>query len=533
MRSRCLCHAMNSSNIATSRSNHWRRQHWLAVLLTLLAWLLVTAAIQRPSLWIDEKISLEIASANSFAGVIQNVADGERRPPAYHLGLWAITTLGGQHERIGRLYSAMWAVLFVPAVFVLAHRFGGVRAGVIAAVLAACSSLLMSYGQIIRYYTMVATLAALSYAAFFALARSDLARRPAFSAFARYLLPTLLLITCDFPAYGVLAAQNALVLFMLVRKRTRPFTRRLLPGWVIAQGVLVIFILAWMPVVLQQRERDFGAADLSNSLAGAMLRVVYPFYAWFAGENLFPWSPIAVLVIIAAGLAMVLGLIALARRRENGLITWLIAFLIPFALSQYLLGTVANDSPFVNAAARSMSVMGLLFALAACGIAAIRRPALQVAFVGVIAAGNLVGLMNYYNARDTINPIYSTPAREAAQWLSENFREGDLIVNEADTLVNEYLPAALADHTLTPDALDAVLNHIRVNPESRVWLVTLGRDRTRITVDENVATALQSSLPNRELTGFAEQDPLYRTVKSRILGREAYPYRLSIEKFSP
>jgi uncharacterized membrane protein len=525
---------MNPSIITESNVSHWRRQHWLIVLMVLAAWVLVTAAIQRPSYWIDEKISMDIASADSFAGVIQNVADGERRPPAYHLGLWAITTLGGQHERVGRLYSAMWVVLFVPAAFQLARHFGGIRAGVIAATLAASSSLLMSYGQIIRYYTMVATLAALSYATFFALARSDPRRAPSASAFVRYLIPTVLLIACDFPAYGVLAAQNALVFLLLARKRTRTrVIQLLLPRWVFTQGVLAAVILVWMPVVLHQRERDFGAADLSNSIAGALLRLAYPFYAWFSGENLFPWSPVAILVIIASCLAAVLGLTALARLRKSKLTTWLIAFLIPFTLSQYLLSTVASDSPFVNAAARSMSVMGLLLALVACGIAAIRRQVIRMSVVVVIVAGNLIGLVNYYNARDTINPIYSTPAREAAQWLSANYKTGDIVITESDTMVATYLPQEIANKSFTPDQHDAVLEYARANPRSRVWLVTLGRDRTRNETSENLAIALENLLPNRVRSGFAEQDALYRALKSRLLSREVYRYRLSIDRFAP
>jgi hypothetical protein len=34
-------------------------------------------------------------------------------------------------------------------------------------------------------------------------------------------------------------------------------------------------------------------------------------------------------------------------------------------------------------------------------------------------------------------------------------------------------------------------------------------------------------------TGFAEQDPIYRELKSRLIGREAYQYRLTVQEFCP
>lgn len=512
----------------------WRSRRWLILILTLMAWILATTAIQRPSYWIDEKISMDIAAADSLTGVIQNVAKGERRPPAYHLGLWAITSLSGSDERIGRLYSAMWAVLFVPAVFQLARHFGRMRAGVIAAILAACSSLLMSYGQIIRYYTMVAALSTLSFATFLTLTRASCRRTPPVYLYGRFLFVTALLIASDFPAYGVLAAQNVLIGLMLARKSTRTSTLHLLlRGWVITQTVLVAIILSWMPIALQQGARDLGAADLANSFPGAILRVTYPFYAWLIGENVFPWSPIAIIAMGASIAALLLGLIAMARQRDGAFVTWVIAFLAPFTLSQYLLSTVANDSPFVNAAARTMSVFGLLLTLVACGINSIRRTDLSVGLAGVLVAGNVFGLANYYNARDTINPIYSTPAREAAQWLYANYRAGDIVIAESDTMVQHYLPREIAGETLSPDQSDAVRERMRANPLSHVWLVTLGRDRTRNATSETLAAAIESRLPNRKRIGFAEQDALYRLLKTRLLGREAYQNRLVIDRFSP
>src|SRR5512141_484742 len=148
-------------NTVRARSNYnqqtWLFYHWLVLLATFLCALLVVVDIQRPSYWLDEKISVDIASPATPQQVIANVIDGERRPPAYHLSLWLWSRLLGMNERTARLHSALWAIMFVPAVYQLAQRFTSRKAAVFAAVISAIAPVTISYGQTIRYYSMVAT----------------------------------------------------------------------------------------------------------------------------------------------------------------------------------------------------------------------------------------------------------------------------------------------------------------------------------------------------------------------------------------
>ena len=78
-----------------------------------------------------------------------------------------------------------------------------------------------------------------------------------------------------------------------------------------------------------------------------------------------------------------------------------------------------------------------------------------------------------------------------------------------------------------------VLGILARTPDAGVWFVQLGRDRTR---NDSTAALITKSSELRtlvETTGLAEQDPVYRQVKERLLNRAAYAYRLTITQLGP
>ncbi len=498
----------------------WSRASWLVVLLTGLATALLLVELQRPSYWIDEKISVDAATGDTPQQIIANVIQMERRPPAYHLGLWLWLKLTGSAERMARLYSVWWVVLLVPATYQLARCFADERSAVLAALLAATAPVLISYGQIIRYYSMVAALSALSFVLFWRVMLQS--RKP----WIAYAIVTLLLLYCDYPAFGVVAAQNVLAVLWWRNKPNHPRWK-----WVGLQLGLAAAVLLWVPVVLTQATRDFGAADLSNSFLGALLKAAYPFYAWIVGENIFPWTPWAIASMIVGGLLALCGVVVLWRRRQ--LSSWLIAFGLPFIVSQALLGTIATDSPFINAPARSMACAALLLVLIGIGLGALKsRWLVGAALVGLIVP-HAVSMVNYYRGTDFINSIYNTPAREVAETIGARARPGDAIVTESDSMIEFYLPAAYRAAHFYPQQTAEIQAYLAAHPQAAVWLAALGRDRTRNDVAAQLGETLQQDRRLCATLGFAEQDPIYRQVKARLIGREAYQYRVTLQEFCP
>jgi uncharacterized membrane protein len=498
----------------------WSRAAWLVVLLTGLAAVLLLIEIQRPSYWIDEKISVDAATGDTLPQIVANVIEMERRPPAYHLGLWAWLKLTASSERMARLYSAFWIILLVPATYQLARGLADERSAVFVALLAATAPVLINYGQIIRYYSMVAALSALSFALFWRIMQRP--RKP----WITYAIVTLALLYCDYPALGVVAAQNVLAVLWWRNQTQHPRWK-----WFGAQAVLAVMVLLWVPVVLLQGTRDFGAADLSNSVLGSMLKAAYPFYAWMMGENIFPWSPLAIIGFIIAGLLALRGLVALWRRQQ--LIGWLIAFGLPFIVSQALLNTAATDSPFVNAPERSMACAALLLVAMGIGLGALKsRWLIGAALIGLLVP-HALSAINYYRGVDFINTVYATPAREVAAAIVAQAQPDDVVVTEGDSMIEFYLPAAYQATHFTPQHQAEIQAYLTAHPQSAVWQATLGRDRTRNDVAAQLSETLQHSRRLCATTGFAQQDPIYRQVKARLIGREAYQYRVTLQEFCP
>lgn len=501
----------------------WSRTHSIITALTALWTLLLITEIQRPSLWIDEKISIDIATAASPAQVIANVIQGERRPPAYHLGLWAWMRLLGNAEHTARLYSVVWTIPLMPAIFQLTRRLANKHSAWLATLVAASSPVLIAYGQTVRYYCMVATLSALSYALFWDLMNQS--RKP----WAAYLLVNIALLYCDYPAYGVLVAQ--MVLAMIWWRSPSHALHHPRWVWLGVQAGLAILAAMWIPAVLAQGQRDFGAADLSDSPIGAVLRVAYPFYAWTVGENLFPWSPFAMFGLLISGGLIIYGFIRI--RQYSNQLTWLVAFVLPFVMSQALLATVATDSPFVNAPARSMASAALLYTLLGVGIAALRWKGLQYVTLFGLTAVHGLGLFNYYRGTDFINSVYNTPAREVAQTIARQATPGDAIISESDSLVEYYLPPSHRASHFYPQQVIEIEAYLATHPQTTVWQVTMGRDRTRNDVSSNLTDRLKTRYTLCSSIGFAEQDATYRTLKSRLIGREVYRFRLTLDKYCP
>ena len=500
--------------------------NWLVAAATLLCTLLAVIDIQRPSYWVDEKVSVDIASAATPQQVIANVIQSERRPPAYHLLLWAWTRLVSMNERTARLFSVLWAILLVPATYQLTRQFATPRAAVLASYLSAIAPIVISYGQIIRYYSMVAALSALSFALFFAVMRRPRGRKP----WVLYAAVTLLLLYTDYPSYGVVVAQNLITIWWWIHPERAPHHPRW--RWFGMQAIMAMLAVLWLPVVLMQGTRNFGVADLSSTASGAILRIIYPFYAWITGETIFPWTVFGFLGAVVGGVLVIVGLIKLTHASREA---WILAFAPPFIVAQILLGTVAEDSPFVNAPARSMACAGLLFTLEGVGLSAVSvdRRWLADASAGVVVVSHAIALSNDYRGVDYINTVYNTPAREVGEAIGAEARPGDAVVTASDSMVEFYLPTDLRDSSFYPNQVQRIHSYLATHQHANVWQVIMGRDRTRNDVSAKLAEWLKSQYTLESSQGFAEQSVTYRAVKTRLIGRKAYRYRLVLYHYVP
>ena len=277
-----------------------RRHVGLAVPLLLLLGLsvLLRTRVLDASLWIDEGISVGIAShaPTDIPGLLKQ--DGS--PPLYYLLLHAWIAVAGTGEAALRIPSLLFALATVPAALWAGRSLFGVRAGWLCAVLAAVMPFLTGFAQEVRMYALVALLSVIATAGF--LHAFAFRRRGYLPVFAGAL--ALLLYThywAFFFALGLLAALAALAL-----DAPRTGRKELLVDGALGFGIPFAAFLPWLPTFASQLENTGApwsnpppASGLLGAFALGAGAVVLPILAHGSEERRALRS-----LALAAGLAL-------------------------------------------------------------------------------------------------------------------------------------------------------------------------------------------------------------------------------------
>src|SRR3954447_14492097 len=114
----------------------------------LLAGIVVAGAVLRfatldgQSYWFDEATTVHLLRMD-LGGMLGAIPDSESTPPLYYVVAWLWSKVFGLGEVGLRSLSALAGTATVPVVYALTARVASVRAGLIAAALAATNPLLV------------------------------------------------------------------------------------------------------------------------------------------------------------------------------------------------------------------------------------------------------------------------------------------------------------------------------------------------------------------------------------------------------
>ncbi len=489
------------------------------IVILWVAWALLLFRLGALSLWIDEWFTVSVART-PWGQIMEHIVATERRPPLHYvlLKLWIIPSGDGEYAM--RLSSAMLAVLGVAALYALGRRLFGHRVGLAAALLLATSPFFILYGRMVRAYSLLMLLGTLAtWACVCAVERPTLGRWMIYGTAALALLYT------DYSGLALLGA-HALYMFMGALAHRRP----LMP-WLVTMLIVGMGYLPWLPTLLAHRAHPVRLTDLATGVPGLALKLAYPFYAWGAGETIFPWHPAALPGMLASGMLLAFGLINGWRSRNREASDWIAAALVvPLVFTALLLTFVATDIPFLNAASRSPAAAPIFYLGVASGWGALRARTWRVLGALCIAGAFVGALANYYRGEQFHNPIYAVPIRQVVEQVRAASAPDDLIIAEADTLFGYYYqgaPGQAAYQDVDPSANRALIEAQRPR---RVWLATYGRDSTAevATQTQKLTEWLADRYRLAHTQGYVPQDELYRRVKALLLGRPAYDYKLLV-----
>jgi hypothetical protein len=374
-----------------------------AGLAGVLAWLLPVWPPHE-----DEALALFVGRG-SIGDVVHTVVAQRGGAPLHFVLAWLVVHLGGGLTGL-RAVSLVFAVASVPLIALLGARLASRSAGVVGALLASASWVLLFHGIYGRMYSMFLFTSLLSFLAL--LAALDEGGRRRFALWGGSLV--LMLATHPYAAL-VVAAQ---ALFVVLRRR------RLHAALVTLAAVGIVGVPFWWADLVLRDRFDVGVGGGGPRL-GSPGSVLHYFW-WVAGDfsaGHHAWSA-PVLVLAATG-AVLLG-----RRRPDSAL--LAACVIGVPALAFMLATLhSTASPEARHLIFALPFFSLLLALPVVELADLRPP--LTLGVAVVAAAILVfGEVRWAHAKTPQlfdgNPVPQVRAREAAAtWLASTYRSDDLL----------------------------------------------------------------------------------------------------------
>ncbi len=513
-----------------------KQRRWHLVAILLFAWGLLLLSASGRSLWIDEHFSVSIAGEKTVGAALSHVVETERRPPLYYLTLFAWTRLAGSTDMAWRLPSILWAVLLVALTARLAHALRlPVR---LSALLLTASPFFLLFAPMVRPYAMTAALAVASTVALLSWCSAaspspqpsaegrgsagllSLWVRARMRAALAYIVLASLLVWTDYSAWGILLAHMLIVLAMVPRSRWRQ--------WLAAQAVVVLLFMPWLGVAAGHATAGNQIeADLAGGPLGLAMKLAYPFLSFSSGETIFPWDARGALSLLLVNLLALYGLWRL--RRTSALALCLLYALVPFLFVVVLFTFFIPQGTFVLIPSRAMAVYPVYVMLAAVALASLPRRwgallGLLVAIAWAAAFANLLAGTHYHN------PIYAVRMRALADMVASNAEPDDAVVSDQDSLFFYYYPHASRQANVFTDA-NNVYDHLK--GKRRVWLISLGRDRTRVGAAAGgiLDWLARNGYQERQRWGSGPEDPIYQRVKEWLLKRPDYEYKALVQLF--
>ncbi len=281
--------------------------------ILLLASGLRIYALAEKAVWWDEAWSIWTAQ-QPFGQTTEITAD-DVHPPLYEWLLHGWVRVAGISELAVRYVSVLWGLLGVAAVYALARRLGGIRAGLLAALFITLSAFHIHWSQETRMYAMAACLGTLACYAYIRLSAR-------WSFWWNLLIVSCVAVTLTHYLGILFLAILNLHWLLTFRRRARAFHLRWLGAMLICGAILAL----WVTYAIA-RTRG-GGTDVEVppafifQLAGTLLAV---------GTSVNVDNYVLPTIIVVAGLLVGLALY-MRRQLINGLLIVLVTLLPPVAI---------------------------------------------------------------------------------------------------------------------------------------------------------------------------------------------------------
>ena len=397
-----------------------RRGGWAVFALLLLGFGLRLCRLTFHSLWLDETVSIYLASFPLSEIFQQGMSLQEPNPPLYHLLLHLWMRVFGSGEAAVRLLPAFLGTLYLPPIYLLGRRLFSPRVALLATMLAAINPFLVWYSQEARMYALVATITLWSLYCFVRAVDT-----PRWSWWAAYAAVTVAGLYTHLYAVLILPAQ---LLFLLLCARGR---RTALWRGVVAWALSLLSFAPWL-----WRAWELSATTPSWRPALGLSSMLVECLEAFTMRSVPLHGAMRGSALVVLGIVFLAGLL-LPRVPQGGLRRWkwtmeewrpnvllALAMLLPL-VSAYVLSfrqqiftvyyLIVIVAPFL-----------LTLASAVDKAASFRRA------VGLASLLVVVGLFSYGLRHNWSLDNRKEEWRAAARYVEEHARQGDAVLCHVD-----------------------------------------------------------------------------------------------------
>ncbi|MCX7720300.1 MAG: flippase-like domain-containing protein [Dictyoglomus thermophilum] len=362
-----------------------------AYLITFIGGFLRFYKIGVRSIWIDEAITAQV-SVMGVKDIILNRASTGIHPPLYFILMHFWIKIFGDSEIAIRSLSAIFGILCIFMIYKLASKIFDKLTGLISAFIFAFSPFYVYFGQEARMYPMVTFLILLSL--YYLLKGIDKGKNITLITISNILM----LYTHIFSAFVVLSEN----LFVFI---TNFKNKKVLKKWIIAQFIILLFILPWLYVIIQNRTPEVyqGAQKVSlTNLGYTFLEINLG-----AGRAVFRNK---ILIASLFLLIFIIGFLPPWEKKREILLLFLYLF-VPILLLLLL----SLRKSFFSARYISMFIPGYVIFLGR-GIRRFKHYSLIFLIVMGLLSIYALGLNYYYSNLANLN----RPWRDAVRYIHEN-----------------------------------------------------------------------------------------------------------------
>ncbi len=406
-------------------------RHWALVATLLLAYGLRVYRLGSESLWYDETVSVHLAT-KTIPDLVAHTA-GDIHPPGYYSLLHAWSQVASSSDFSSAYLSLFFGLLLVPLAYRLGRLVFGADVGLLAALLVALSPYNLWYSQEVRMYTLGAVLGMVVLLAVVSLLRTPSGTGPSWSLLGAYVLSAALgLWTLYYFAFLLMAVNLMIIIWWLAGWRRARLGWAWLGRWLLAQAVVVLLYLPWLPTAWRQVTQPpvppwRGFASLASV-------IVATWSALSLGQSVEPiriW-PLLVLTAVLFALGLLYKGSADPQAAEgSGLLDtaasrWLLAGYVLIPVLLIYLASFVTPLYHVRYAFTYSTPFYVLLAAGLAWLGHRWRPALALGLALILV---FCGMSIY--AYHTDSRYASDDHRAAVRFLAERWRPGDAILVNA------------------------------------------------------------------------------------------------------